>query len=620
MCGIAGIVGKQVSISLVKSMCDAMAHRGPDGEGQTRIDSGRWQVGLGHRRLAVIDLSDKAAQPMTVGSATIVYNGEVYNYRELRAELEREGCQFTSQSDTEVVLQAYLKWGINSVDRLNGMFAFAICDKNKIYLVRDRYGIKPLYYSIGGSQLLFASEIKAILCHKKAELDYGVLDEYFTFQNVFSDRTLFKGIRLLPAGTVMTVDLNRAVLVPDNVKYWDCTNYKEVAISDGDAVKELGRLFQVAVARQLVSDVPIGTYLSGGMDTNSIATVASRILPRMKSFTCGFDEASVSGLEIGCDERVASEIMANAIESEHYEVVLHAGDMELVMPELVRSLEDLRMGQSYPNYYAARLASKFVKVVLSGAGGDELFGGYPWRYCRGEAMEGAVAQYYNRWQRLVPDQDKEWLFTWGTLAETKNHPQAYGVFKDVFTPIIMSAKENSLVHSDALFRACLLFEMKTFLHGLFVVEDKLSMANSLEVRVPFLDNDLVDFALRLPSGCKVRDMDAILNVDENTIGKRRRATSDGKTILRDAMRHVLPREILERKKQGFSSPDGSWYRGRSMEYLKRTLLSPDSRIYGYINRPYVETKVTEHLSGKKNHRLFLWSLLCFELWLQEFIR
>lgn len=618
MCGIAGIVQqKLVNEKDVEAMTDIMAHRGRDGEGKLVTMHGQWYIGLGHRRLAIIDLSDKASQPMVSDGVSIVYNGEVYNFKELRSELEKEGCQFRSKSDTEVVLNAHIKWRRDYVDRFNGMFACAIYnrDEGKIHLVRDRYGIKPLYYSLDGGRLLFASEIKAILRHKRASVDYGVLDEYFTFQNIFSDGTMFRGIKLLPAGTVMSVDLNGDTLTADIHTYWDCSDYREEPMAGSDAVNELVRLFNQAVQRQLVGDVEIGTYLSGGMDTNSIAAVATKSLPRIRSFTCGFDETSVMGLELGCDERMAAEVMASAIESEHYEVVLHAGDMEVVMPKLVRSIEDLRMGQSYPNYYAARLASRFVKVVLSGTGGDELFGGYPWRYCKGDSGN-MVASYYHRWQRMIPEQDREWFFSWNTMNEMASEPLAYEAFSNVFAPIL--EKSKSLSVSDALFRTCLLFELKTFLHGLFVVDDKLSMAHSLEVRVPFLDNDLVDFALRLPSELKVK-LNSVVRVDENVAGNNKWATSEGKMILREAMRKVLPREILERRKQGFSSPDGSWYRGRSMEYLKQMLLAQDVRLYEYINRPYVEARVQEHLSGKRNHRLLLWSLLCFELWLREFV-
>lgn len=275
------------------------------------------------------------------------------------------------------------------------------------------------------------------------------------------------------------------------------------ALSDEECEEVLYHLFVKAVTRQLVSDVPMGSYLSGGMDSGSITAVAAQNIERLRTFTCGFDLSSASGLELGFEERPASEMMANLFKTEHYEVVMHAGDMEYVLPKLIWHLEDLRIGQCYPHYYVARLASKFVKVVLSGSGGDELFAGYPWRYYRGLDDHGGgdyYRLYYDCWQRLVHDEDRADFYNADTYRRVKDHAP-FESFRQVFD------NPPSLETDEAYIQASLYFEAKTFLHGIFVVEDKLSMAHSLETRVPFLDNNLVSFAMQTPraSSCITRE-------------------------------------------------------------------------------------------------------------------
>jgi asparagine synthase (glutamine-hydrolysing) len=670
MCGIAGIVSlnkEPLEPYAIKKMCDVVAYRGPDdagyalfslGERQQKsgnfwfeltdndfkhknvhlapiesdyarreIEDNRWHLALGHRRLAVIDLSAKAHQPMSDRSKGIwiSYNGEIYNFKDLRVELEKAGYTFFSSSDTEVIINSYKQWGIDCVKKFNGMFAFALWDneKNKLLLVRDRYGIKPLYYYFKNGILIFASEIKSILqsSQVKVEVDLEALNEYFTFQNIFTDRTLFKNIKLLLPGSFIEIDLSSEQKTALQInKYWDYAFAIEgFHLSQAEAAEELRHLFTQAVTRQLVSDVPIGSYLSGGMDTGSITAIARKHFGRISTFICGFDLSSASGLELGFDERDYAEFLANLLKTEHYEVVLHAGDMEQVMPELIYHLEDLRMGQSYPNYYAARLAGKFVKVVLSGAGGDELFGGYPWRYYRGinpKDMNDYLRKYYNYWQRLVADNDKEKLFNHGVYQQTKDY-STFKIFCSVFdqSNIIPRTNEDYIARS-------MYFEIRTFLHGLFVVEDKISMAHSLETRVPFLDNDLVDFALKIPVTFKLSNLDQAVPIDEDEPGKSQKyyqTTREGKKVLRQAMRELMPQEILEREKQGFSAPDASWFRGESIEYVKQLLLGPKARIYGYLNPDYVQKRLEEHISGKFNHRLFIWSLLSFEWWLRRFL-
>jgi asparagine synthase (glutamine-hydrolysing) len=624
MCGITGVVqvdGSPVSAPTIAKMTDSLAHRGPDAEG-VWIDG---PVGLGNRRLAIIDLSPSGHQPMgnETGDVVIVYNGELYNFQMLRVELESAGHRFHSNSDTEVVVHAYEEWGESCLDRFNGHFAFAIWDnrRKRLFLARDRFGVKPLYYHFDGARLLFGSEIKAILAYPEMRVTvcYEALNEYFTFQNVLTDLTLFDGVKLLPAGCFLTLDLCSS-REPVQRRYWDFLSTREpLEISEADAAEELYRLFSQAVTRQLMSDVPLACYLSGGMDSGSITAVARQHLGRLMTFTCGFDLSSASGLELGFDERANSETLSNLLKTEHYEIVLHAGDMEHIMPELTWHLEDPRVGQCYPNYYTARLAGKFVKVVLSGAGGDELFGGYPWRYYRGlnsNSRQDFYRNYYDFWQRLTPDEEKLQLFNDSTYRHLQGH-STFEVFKGVIEPTNMPLRTN-----EDFVNASLYFELKTFLHGLLLVEDKISMAHSLETRVPFLDNDLVDFALRLPVRHKLRNLGQITQaVDEDDLGRRQRyelQTGDGKTVLREAMSRVIPVDVTERRKQGFSAPDASWFRGESIDYINALLRDPRAHINGFINPAYVMRKLDEHTTGRHNHRLFIWSLLSFEWWLRTF--
>ena len=623
MCGIAGLIhlnNAPVSPEVLQRMTNAIAHRGPDGEGHW-IEG---NVGIGHRRLAIIDLSPAGHQPMVSANHRYLlsYNGEVYNFRELRSELEAKGYWFRSRTDSEVVLNALAEWGVKALDRFNGMFALALWDRKerKLLLARDRYGIKPLYISQQGNTLAFGSEQKAILAMPgfQRRLDKPALLEYFTFQNIFTDRTLLKDIQLLPAGHYATLDFKYAKPALRQTQYWDF-DFREPAehSTDDEYREELDRLFQQAVNRQLVTDVELGSYLSGGMDSGSITAIAAKSFPYLKTFTCGFDLNSASGIELAFDERAKAEAMSYHFKTEHYEMVLKAGDMERVLPKLAWHLEEPRVGQSYPNYYAAQLTSKFVKVVLSGAGGDELFGGYPWRYYRAvvnDNFENYIDKYYLFWQRLLPNSRLKDVFApiWSDVAHVSTH----NIFRDVFRH-----HKDDLDTPEGYINHSLYFEAKTFLHGLLVVEDKLSMAHGLETRVPFLDNDLVDFAMRCPARLKLNNLADVMRINENEPGNKKakffQKTRDGKQILRDVMKNHIPEDVTRAEKQGFSAPDASWFKGESIDFVKRTLMNGDAHIHEFMDPTAVEVLVQEHLSGTQNRRLLIWSLLNVEQYLKE---
>lgn len=622
MCGIVGVIslkGDGISPVLLRAMTDSLAHRGPDGEGHWIHEN----IGIGHRRLAIIDLSPLGHQPMASADSRYVltFNGMIYNHREIRVELEARGHRFRSSSDTEVVLNSLIEWGPEALKRFNGMFAIGFYDstERRLLLARDRYGIKPLYVSRQGDMFAFGSEQKAILARSNfvRKLDKPALTEYFTFQNILSERTLLEDIELFPAGHYGVLDLRSTSPKLALTQYWDFDFREESPeASHEEYVEELDRLFTQAVNRQLLSDVEVGSYLSGGMDSGSITAVAATSFPGMKTFTCGFDLSSASGMELAFDERAMAEAMSAAFKTEQYEVVLKSGDMERSLPALTHHLEEPRVGQSYPNYYAAQLAGKFVKVVLSGAGGDELFGGYPWRYYRATSarnFEDYVDSYYDYWQRLTsPDELKGLLSPIrADIADVSTRDIFRSVYPD--QPSAPQRPEDYINHS-------LYFEAKTFLHGLLVVEDKLSMAHGLESRVPFLDNDLVDFAMRVPVKYKLNNLAEVTRLNENEPGAKPeqffQRTKDGKQILRDAMSRHIPASVTGRAKQGFSSPDASWFKGESIDFVRRQL-SGSSPLYDVLDADAVSTVLEAHFSGAENRRLLVWGLLSIHEWLTQ---
>lgn len=624
MCGIAGIFntdGSPASSVTIKDMTDMIAHRGPDGWGHFNDGA----IALGHRRLSIIDIGPGGKQPMSTpdGRYIISYNGELYNFRELRIELEALGWAFRSHSDTEVLLYAMAEWGESALNKFNGMFAFGLWDKKEktLLIARDRYGVKPVYYYNQGNVFLFSSEVKGMFPHPayKREMDKDALIEYMTFQNFFTDKTLFKDTHLLPAGTWMKVSADGQV---QSKKYWDYDFVEpENELSTEEYLEEFDRLFKQAVNRQLVSDVPVSCYLSGGMDSGSITSIAASQVNPLRTFTVGFDTHSVSGLELVADERASAEYMSYVFKTEQYEMVLKAGDMERCMKNLVWHLEEPRVGQSYPNYYAAQLASKFAKVVLAGSGGDEIFGGYPWRYYRAvvnDNFDDYAEKYYAYWQRLITNKNIQQAFApiWSDVKHVWT--------QDIFKNVLSKHRDRKFERPEDYVNASLYLEASTFLHGLLVVEDKLSMAHGLENRVPFLDNDLVDFAMRLPVRQKLGKLRDVVELDENELGDKKKKylnkTRDGKLLVRKAMKKYIPEEVTSAVKQGFSAPDQTWFRGESIDYVKDSLMTNNARIYDYMDKDHIQSLIGEHLNGDKNRRLMIWSLLYLEEFCDGFLQ
>ena len=624
MCGLAGVFNlnqKPVDPGLLKRITERIAHRGPDGEGYFC----EGPIGLGHQRLAIIDPSDRSSQPMTSanGKWVVTFNGCIYNFRELKEELHKEGARFKTTSDTEVLVEGLAFHGTDFIPRLNGMFAIAAwnTEEKALYLSRDRFGVKPLYYWFQGQTLVYSSEIKAIREHPDfaTSLNMQALNEYFTFQNLFTYQTLFQGVTMLPPANTVRIDKDSTFVKHES--WWDYDfSEPDESMTFEDAKEETQRLMDQAVRRQLVSDVPLGTYLSGGMDSGSITAITSQEINRLSTFTCGFDMSAVTGVEANYDERRMAEVMANVFNTEHYEQVIHAKDLRWSLPRVVWHLEDLRVGMSYPNYYISRLASKFVKVCLQGTGGDELFGGYPWRYYRifqSLDQKSFFNNYYDFWQRLATEEQRSRLFREPVLSQVDlNAPRE--IFERVFTfndRLKYATPEEHIQNS-------LYFEIKTFLPGLLLVGDKLSMAHGLEERFPFLDNDLVNFAQKIPVRHKLGQLEKMKRIDENDLNNKKavyRSFDDGKNVLRKAMQELLPKEVTQRKKQGFSAPEESWYRGENAAYVKELLLDRKATSREFLNPAFIENILDEHINQKINHRLLIWSLINFEWWCKLFL-
>jgi asparagine synthase (glutamine-hydrolysing) len=614
MCGLAGYLDynqRPASVDTLTPMTRAIAHRGPDGSGHLVENN----LALGHRRLSIIDLSESANQPLTTPSGrwSIVYNGEIYNFQQLRADLEAVGEIFSTTSDSEVLLRALEVWGLGAVERLNGMFAFAALDRREqmLHFARDRFGVKPLYYMATKNGLLFGSEIKAILAHPFAEkaINKKGVAEYCTFMNFISDETLFKDIFLFPAGSTASIHLDRG-LEPgsrlDSTQFWDFEFTGKGTVDAGEKstyIEELRAAFENAVSRQLISDVGVSSYLSGGIDSGAITAVAAAKTGRMRTFTCAFDTHGAGSDKI-FDERDAAEFLSRHCLTEQYEIVLKHSDFERSFTKLIHHLEEPRVGQSYPNFMVAGLASRFEKVCLSGAGGDELFGGYPWRYFNGLPKDGSAPEsfesfadgYYNgTWRRLARTDDQLTELLRPIGLDTKDYCP-----RDTFMSIFPKHAFGPCDREDALNWA-LYFEAKTFLNGLLIVEDKVSMAHSLETRVPFLDNDLVELACRTPIGLKLD-----ISNPAPAPGQRR---SDGKLILREMLKTFVPEDTAKRDKQGFSAPDASWFRNQSRGFVTSRLLDRSRPLFDYLDFDAVSSTVNTHLSGDQDHRIMIWAFM-----------
>lgn len=617
MCGIAGIVetsGRPADMGLLRAMTTVQGHRGPDGDGFVC----RGPVGLGHRRLAIIDLAT-GDQPMANddGSIWIVFNGEIYNFRELRADLEARGVRFKTSSDTEVILRAYEVAGPECVRLLRGMFTFAILDERtrRVVLSRDRVGIKPLFYSWDGRRLLFASELKGLLEDPSfpRTLDREALGGYLTYHYVPAPRTIFSAARKLPPATTLVLPLDGGV--PRLSEYWrlpfaPVTGVREVEWMEGLRV-QLGD----AVRSHMISDVPIGAFLSGGVDSGTVvALMAQASSAPIRTFSIGFEDGEF-------DELAYARQVASRFGTDHHEYVVKADALD-VLPRLIWHFDEpFADSSAIPTYYVSEITRRHVTVALSGDGGDENFAGYR-RYARAVELEermtgrlpallqpilgavsrllpvGARGQAYagllashgvERYHRLVTYERRETLRRllskeFGDVAQSAADP---GVFvrlgRQRPAPDFVSALQQ--------------IDMTTYLpDDILTKVDRTSMAVSLEARVPLLDHVLMEYVATIPSELKLRG-------------------GVGKYLLKRVMADSLPEEVLTRRKMGFGVPLGRWLREELREMAWDTLLSTGARQRGIFRAAEIERLLRVHESGARDCSARLWALLCFELWM-----
>jgi asparagine synthase (glutamine-hydrolysing) len=624
MCGIAGFV-ESPSIpapfsgeerdALVGRMCDAIRHRGPD-------DHGAWSgpgVAIGMRRLSIIDLAG-GHQPIhnEDRSVWIVFNGEVYNYRELRSVLEGAGHRFYTSTDTETIVHAYEQWGSAAIGRLRGMFALAVWDTRSgtLLLARDRIGIKPLHYAEQDGRLYFGSEIKSILSAPGVtrEIDFDALDHYLSFLYTPRDRSIFQGVHKLPPGHLLVWQDGRHRVE----RYWEVPADEHFEGSESDAAAALRAVLADAVRSHLVSDVPIGAFLSGGIDSSVVVgLMAEAAGRRVKTFSIGFDEPAFDELE-------HARRVADHFGTDHHEFVVKPDAIQILDELIAHFDEPFADSSAIPTWYVSEMARRHVTVVLSGDGGDELFGGYD-RYLPHPRV-AAFDRYGPRALRQVAAllaarlphgmRGKNFLRHVGRDdkgryidairlfgADEKPALLTDDVRRELAGPDperVLSRHFDRFAHlpwASQMMR----FDAETYLpEDVLTKVDRMSMAHSIESRVPLLDNEVIAFASRLPAALKIRD------------GRR-------KHILKEVAATLLPKEIIDRRKQGFGVPIGVWFRGNLRELFADTLLSARTLQRGYFQPAFVRLLVDEHLAGTRDHTLRLWQLVVFERWHQQYI-
>jgi asparagine synthase (glutamine-hydrolysing) len=619
MCGICGIAGTSPSelidpATLVR-MRDVMEYRGPDDAG-SYIGEG---IGLAMRRLSIIDISG-GRQPMSNhdGSLWIVFNGEIYNYLELRKQ-HLSTYPFKTESDTEVILHLYEKFGVDCVNHLNGMFAFAIWDarKQELFLARDRVGVKPLYYTIAQGTLLFASELKSLLQHPAVtvSVNSNALDEFMTFGYVQTPNTMISNIHRLPEGHVATWRRGHLYLR----RYWDLKFEENTQRTERESIDVLNELLADSIRLRLRSDVPIGVLLSGGIDSSAVTAMLARSVNQVKTFSIGFDEGPAY------NELTYARQIARQFGTDHHETIVSASAFTDCIPKSIYHMDEpVSDGASIPLYFVSALAAQHVKVVLAGEGSDELFGGYPiYRYM-------TLLERYRRLPQWVREHVTDRMFGQFPAGAIKLRKYAslarIPLERRYLGPHLYDREQRSSLYSaelkatlngydavaavDPLWQTASHFpdaiskmlyaDTKSWLpNDLLIKADRMTMAHSIELRVPFLDYRLIEFAATLPSNYKIRG-------------------NQTKYILKQALTGVLPQNIIHRSKFGFPTPLERILRRSGASYMKDTLLSPTAIQRGNFQPQYVSNLIREHVDGIQDHHSILWRLIVLEEWHRHF--
>jgi len=626
MCGICGKVElneTEVERVLIAEMCRMLVHRGPDDEGVYTAP----QIGLGQRRLSIIDLSSRAVAPLANedGSIWVTFNGEIYNFQELRARMRERGHIFRTDTDTEVIVHLYEEYGVECLAYMRGMFAFALWDarRKRLFAARDRLGKKPFYYTKTAASFIFGSEIKAITVDPEVIVtpNYRAIDHYLTFQYIPSPLTAYVGIFKLPPAHFLTYDKNGTLEIK---RYWQPSLPEKTHASPVEIEQELIRLLRESVRLRLISDVPLGAFLSGGIDSATVVALMAMESDRpVKTFSIGFEEDTHNELPY-------ARLMAERYGTEHHEFIVRP-DAAQVLPLLVKHYnEPFADSSALPTYYVSKMARQYVTVALTGDGGDESFAGYdnyaqlaawakadviPWparrimgvglsavldrlpyhnmmaKASRAFYMLGAqLPERYRLHSSILKPQEKNACYTSHFKALLDGHSATDK------KPVSLNWNEQI----DALdWMMC--HDQNFYLPDCLMVKtDIASMANSLEVRCPMLDYKFVEFAATIPSALK-------------------RDVSGGKSILKTSMRRLLPPEILTKRKTGFGVPLAKWFKGELADLLHGTLLDERAKKRGLFEQRFLRKMVDEQMSGRRDWSNRLWSLLFLELWFREFI-
>lgn len=625
MCGICGIVNfnatEPVDRQLVERMTDAQAHRGPDDFGYF-VEA---NAGLGHRRLSIIDLSG-GKQPIfnEDGSVVVIFNGEIYNFADLTADLVSRGHHFKTRSDTETIVHAYEEYGDNCMREFRGMFAFAIWDRRRkrLLLVRDRLGIKPVYYYTGRDFFVFASEIKSLLQHPEVprEVDPAAVDLYLALRYVPGPRTVFKNIFKLQPGHSLVVDETGTHVR----KYWDL-RYQESNFSDRGYIEQFSHLLEESVRLRLIAEVPLGVFLSGGIDSSSMVALMSRITggERVKTFSVGYETSGPSAREAEeSNEFVYARQAAAHFGADHHECRINARQFADAIPKIVSHLDEPMADPScIPLYFISKLARDYITVILSGEGADETLAGYSF-YQRVAALE-KMRRRAGPFAALAPalaqlplgDRARSYLRRAGSPLEAHYRGVVKGIsaetrleltgpdrwwkcedrldeiFRGYFRAVENTTSLNRMLYADA----------KVWLpENLLLKADKMTMATAVELRVPFLDHKLVEFCATLPERLKIR-------------------AAKGKWILRQSMGSVLPPSVLNRAKKGFPSPTAGWLRFELRHFVRDLLLSRDSACRNFFDLQALQHVIQRHENGAGDGYQEVWSLVTFEVWHKQFI-
>ncbi|MBV1909366.1 MAG: asparagine synthase (glutamine-hydrolyzing) [Kangiellaceae bacterium] len=619
MCGIVGIynykTNKDVNESDITAMSEVISYRGPDGFGY-HFDGA---LGLGHRRLTIIDTNERSNQPMTStdNETTICYNGEVYNYVELKETLVKKGVIFNTTSDTEVILELYKDKGIEFLSELNGMFAFSIWDKkrNEFLLVRDRVGIKPLFYTLTEDGIVFGSEIKSLLRvdSSKRLVNQKLIDSYMSVGYCPTDETLFSGIHKLAPGHSLTVKNGQIEIK----QYWDMTFNKSVDRGEEYYIDKTKELFEDAVKIQLRSDVPLGVFLSGGIDSSAVVAMMNKLgVQDIKTFSVAWDYGE------DFNETKYARQVSKQFGTDHTEYFMSASDFRDFLPDYIRHMDEpVTEAAAISLYYLAKKTKEKVTVVLSGEGADEVYGGYPiYKYMhlveqykkipaliRNPILNPILRRLGEKWSKYADLSEKNIEESYSGVSFYENS-QKEKLYSTAFSKFAKEHSNTKNIHpyyvqncDEDLQTKMQYLDVKTWLvDDLLVKADRMSMAASLELRVPFLDHRFLEFSSNMPS-------------------KYRFKGYENKYILKKAMEDFLPSDILYRKKQGFPTPLSIMFKGELYDYVNKIINSERAHKRGYFDQPEIQRLLKQHKNSERDNHRVLWQLLVLELWHREFI-